>query len=194
MNFVLHLWCKGLLTGSFDEFNLAATSESIPDKYSPWNPDNDSIEDALFPSLGSDLCNQPLFSEYEPDLSESTPSNHSNLNHHLTNFPANLACPQDSRPVAVANPLSRQQDINDNPANSAEIVGNKYSQVQRKKKRCKNPRYSEWQKEKTGYPYISCPYIFWLGKIAVTRWLTTDDWWINSSWVHIKHLLPALGS
>ena len=145
------------VTGSFDEFNLAATSESIPDEYSPWNPDNDSIEDALFPSLGSDLCNQPLFSEYEPDLSESTPSNHSNLNHHLTNFPANLACPQDSRPVAVANPLSLQQDINDNPANSAEIVGNKYSPVQRKKKRCKNPRYSEWQKAQKKFRYQNDP-------------------------------------
>ena len=131
--------------GSFDEFNLAVTSEVIPDEYTPWSPDEQSIEDTLFPLLGSVLCDQPLFSGYEPDLSEPTPSNHLNLNHHLTSLPANLACPQDSRPVA-ANPLNLQQDINHNPANSAEIAGDKHSQVEPKKKRCKNPGYSEWQK------------------------------------------------
>lgn len=141
---------------SFDEFNLAVTSEVIPDEYSPWNPDEQSIEDALFPLLGSVLCDQPLFSEYEPDLSEPTPSNHLNSNHHLTNLPANLACPQDSRPVA-ANPPNLQQDINHNPANSAEVVGDKYSQVEPKKKRCKNPGYSAWQNAQKKLRYQNDP-------------------------------------
>lgn len=128
---------------NFDEFNLAFTSESSPDEYTPWNPDTESIEDELFPLLGSYLCDQPLFSEYEPDLSEPTPSNHMNLNLHLTNLPANLACPQNSRSVAVAYPLNPEQVTNANPANSAEIVGDKCSQVEQKKNRCKNSGYSK---------------------------------------------------
>lgn len=142
---------------SFDEFNLSVTSESIHDEYSPRNPDKESIEDALFPSLGSDLCDQPLFSGHEPDLSEPTPSIHLNLNHHLTNLPANLNCPQDSRPVAVANPLNLQQGTNDNPANSTEIVGDKYSQVEHKKKCCKNPVYSELEKARKKLRYQNDP-------------------------------------
>ena len=142
---------------SFDEFNLSVTSESIHDEYSPRNPDKESIEDALFPSLGSDLCDQPLFSGHEPDLSEPTPSIHLNLNHHLTNLPANLSCPQDSRPVAVANPLNLQQGTNDNPANSTEIVGDKYSQVEHKKKCCKNPVYSELEKARKKLRYHNDP-------------------------------------
>ena len=128
---------------SFDEFNLAFTSESSPDEYKPWNPDTESIEDELFPLLGSYLCDQPLFSEYEPDLSEPTPSNHLNLNHHSTNLPANLACPQNSQPVAVAYPLNLQQVTNDNPANSAEIVVDECTQVEHKKNRCKESSCSE---------------------------------------------------
>ncbi len=146
-----------MIPDSFDEFNLSDTSESIHDEYSPWNPDKESIENALFPSLGSDLCDQPLFSGHEPDLSEPKPSIHLNLNHHLTSIPANLNCPQDSRPIAVANPLNLQQGTNDNHANSAEIVGDKYSQVEHKKKRCKNPVYSEWEKARKKFRYQNDP-------------------------------------
>ena len=123
------------VSSSFDELVLTVIPESILDKHVPWNPDKESVYGSIAPIIGSNLCNQSLFSGSKPDISEPTSANRLNPDHHLTNFPAELVNPQDSRPVALANPLNLQQVTNDNPANSVEIVDDKSSQVERRNKR-----------------------------------------------------------
>ena len=126
---------------SFDESDLSVISGSICDQYVTYNPDKKSGEER-FPRPGNSLSSQSHLSDNEPDLSKLTPSNRLNLNHDLTNLPAELACPQDSRPVAVVNPLNLQQTNSDNPVNSTIIVTDKSSQAERRKKR-KNERKKE---------------------------------------------------
>ena len=119
---------------SFDESDLTVISGSIHDEYVACNPDKELV-DELFPILGNSLCSQSYLSENEPDLSEQTPSKILNLNHRLTDLPAELAYPQDSRPAAVVNPLNLQQANSDNPVNSTIIVAGKSSQAKRRKER-----------------------------------------------------------
>ena len=147
---------------SFDESDPTVISESIHDEYLPWNPDKESIDDELFPTLGNYLCNQSCLSENEPDIREPTPSNRLNLNHHLTNLPAELAYPQDSRPVAVVNPLKLQQATSESPVNSAKIVTDKSSRAERnresEKQRYRNdPAYAERKKERQKQRYRNDP-------------------------------------
>ena len=119
---------------SFDELGLAIIPKSILDEYVPWKSDNESVDDAPFPALSNGL----------------------NLDHHVTNPPADIANPQDSRPVEVINPLNMQQATSDNPANSAEIVDDKHSQLERKRERQrerqrelrKNPAYAERERKR----------------------------------------------
>ena len=120
------------------------------------------------PDSSSYICNQSCFLGNEPDIMETTQTGRLNPDHHLTYLPAELATPQDSRPVAVVNPLSLQQATRENSANSAEIIGDKSSAVERKRKhardrimeRRKNPAYAErarargrsvHHKKKSGY-------------------------------------------
>ena len=123
---------------SFDASDLSVISGSICGQYVTYNPDKKSGKER-FPIPGNSLSSQPHLSENEPDLSKLTPSNR--LNHDLTNLPAELACPQDSRPVAVVNPPNLQQTNSDNPVNST-IVTDKSSQAERRRKR-KNERKKE---------------------------------------------------
>ena len=119
---------------SFDELDLAVIPKSILDEYVPWNSDNEFVDDVPFPALVNGL----------------------NLDHRLTNLPANIANPQDSRPVEVINPLNMQQATSDNPANSAEIVDDKPSQLERKRERQRerqrvlrnNPAYAKRERER----------------------------------------------
>ena len=102
--------------------------------------------------LGNSLCSQSYLSENEPDLSEQTPSDRLNLNHHLTILPAELTYPQDSRPAAVVNPPNLQQANSDNPVHSTIIVADKSSQAERRKERHSNryqndPAYAKRLKE-----------------------------------------------
>ena len=119
---------------SFDELDLTVIPESMFDEDIPRNSDNESVDDTLFPTLCSDLFNQSCFSGNVPDIREPTPANGLNLDHRVTNLTAELTNPQNSRSVAVIYPLNLQQATSDNPANSAEIVDDKSSQVERKKK------------------------------------------------------------
>ena len=119
----------------FDKSDLAVIPQSFLDEYVPWNSGNESVDHALLTSLSSCLCNQSCFSGNELDIREPTLTNRLNPEHHLTNLPTGLANPQDSRSVAVINQLNLQQATSDNPANSAEIVDDKSSQVERKKER-----------------------------------------------------------
>ena len=133
---------------SFDESDLTVIPESIHDEYTPCNSDNESVDDEQFPILSSYPRNQSCFSEIEPDIRESTSANRINLDNHLTNLPAELAYPQDSRPVAVVNPLSLQEATSDNPVKSAKIVADKSLQAKRKRERYQNdPAYAKRKKE-----------------------------------------------
>ena len=134
---------------SFDASDLTFIPESTLDEYLPRNPDEESIDDELFPILSSYLWNQSLFSGNEPDIREPTPANRLNPDHHLTDLTAELASPRVSRPFAVVNPLNLEQGTNDNPANSAEIVDDKSSQVERRRKRYRNyPAHVERERER----------------------------------------------
>lgn len=123
----------------FDKSDLAVIPQSFLDEYVPWNSGNESVDHALLTSSSSYLCNQSCFSGNELDIREPTPAYRLNPEHHLTNLPTGLASPQDSGSVAVINPLNLQQATSDNPANSAEIVDDKSSQVEQKKE-CRRER------------------------------------------------------
>ena len=133
---------------SFDKFDLAVISELIRDEENvPWNPDTESVDEP-FPTLSSYLFNQSCFSENEPDISQPTPANRLNLNHHVTNLPAELAYPHDLRQVAVVDSLNLQQATSSSSMNSANIVADKSSQAQRRRKRRRNPAYAQRQRER----------------------------------------------
>ena len=149
----------------FDESDLTVISGSIRDKYVTCNPDKESLEEQC-PIPGSSLCSQPYLAENEPDLSEQTPSNRLNLNHHLTNLPAKLAYPRDSRPVAVVNPLNLQEANSDNPVNSTIIVADKPSQAERRRERKRqyereryrnDPAFAERRRERRRERYRNDP-------------------------------------
>ena len=145
---------------SFDESDFTDILDSIHDKYVTFIPDEESIAE-LFPMLGNSLCSQPYLSENEPDLSEQTPSKRLNLNHHLTNLPAELTDLQDSRPAAIVNPLILQQANSDNPVNST-IVADKSSQAkgsnERQRKRYQNdPAFAKQLKERQRKRYRNDP-------------------------------------
>ena len=117
---------------------------AILDEYVPWSSGNEPVDDASLSISSSSLCNRSCFSENEPDIREPSLANLLNLNHHLTNLPVELAYQQDSRPVAVVNPLNLQQATSDNPVKSAKIVADKSSQAERKRERYRNdPAYAE---------------------------------------------------
>ena len=138
-----------VVPNSFDASDHTVIPESTLDEYAPWKPDKESVDGELFPILGSYLCNQSLFSGNEPDIWEPTPENRLNPDHYLTDLTAELANPRFSRPFAVVNPLNLEQVTNDNPANSAEIVDDKSSQVKRRRKRYWNdPTYAERERER----------------------------------------------
>ena len=120
------------------EFQVAPLAQPVPDggdnleipapfldDFVPWSPDKESVCDALFPILGSHPCNQSLLLGNEPDIREPTPTNRLNLDNRLINLPEEFSNPQDSRPVAVADPLNRRQATSDNPANSVKIFDRK---------------------------------------------------------------------
>ena len=144
---------------SFDESDLSVILESICGQYVTRDPDKEFV-DEVFPVSGSSLCSQSYLSESEPDLSEQTPSNRLNPNHDLTTLPADIANPQDSRPVTVANPLSLQQATSDNPVNSTKIFADKSPQAERKRKRYQNnPAFAQRLKEYQRKRYRNDPAI-----------------------------------
>ena len=147
---------------SFNKLNHTVISELIrDDKNVPWNPDTESVDEPL-PVFSSYLFNQSCFSEYEPDISRPTPANHLNLNHHLTDLPAELAYPQDSRQVAVVESPNLLQATDGRPMNSTKIVANKSSRAEPHRERYQNnPAFAERRKKlcregktggKTGHP------------------------------------------
>lgn len=140
----------------FDKFDLTVIPQSFLDELVPWNSGNVSVDDAPLTTSSSYLYNQSCFSGNDSETGEPTPANRFNPDHHLANLPTELANPQDSRSVAVINPLNLQQASNDNPANSAEIVGDTFSQAKRRKERqrelhreyYKNPAFVEREKQR----------------------------------------------
>ena len=118
-------------------------------------PENsvESVDDAP-PIISSSYHRvQSPLSGNEPGIRGPTPANRLNSDHHLTNLPAELANPQDSRPVAVAKPLNLQQATSDNPVNSTKIVADKSSQAKRRRdirrQRYRNdPVYAERERER----------------------------------------------
>ena len=133
------------VSNSVDELDLTVTPESILDKYVPCNSDKECVDDALFPILDSYLFNQSPFSGNESGIREPTLANLLNPDHHVTGLPPELANPEDSRPFDVVNALNLQQVTNDNPANSTEILDDKSSQIERRKK-CRRERQRERRK------------------------------------------------
>ena len=140
----------------FDKSGLTVIPRPSLYEFVPWNSGNISVVDALLAASSSYPYKQSCSSRSEPDTGELTPVNRFNPDHHLTNLPTELANPQDSRSVAVINPPNLQQAANDNPANSAEIVGDKSSQVKRRKERQrelhkeyrKNPAFVERERQR----------------------------------------------
>ena len=132
----------------FDKFDLAVISEFIRDEENvPWNPDTESVDEP-FPTLSSYLFDQSCFSENEPDISQPTPANRLNLNHHVTNLPAELAYPHDLRQVAVVGSLNLQQATSSSSMNSANIGASKSSRTKRRRERRRNPAYAQRQRER----------------------------------------------
>ena len=139
-------------SGILDESDFTLISSLIRDEYVTCNP-NEEFVDEVFPVLESALCSQSYLLENEPDLSGQTPLNRLNLNHDLTNLPAVIANPQDSRPVPIANPLNLQQATGDNPVNSTKIFADKSPQAERQRKRYQNDpafakRLNEYQRKR----------------------------------------------
>ena len=98
-------------------------------------------------------CVQSSLSGNEPGIRDQIPANRLNSDHQLTNLPAKLANPQDSRPVAVANPPNLQQAKSGNPVNATKIVADKSSQAKcrnnRRRQRYRNdPVYAERERER----------------------------------------------
>ena len=155
---------ESLMQASSDGFegsDFTVISGSIRGKYVTSNPDKESVEEQ-FPIQGNSLCSQSYLSENEPDLSEQTPSNRLNLNHHLTNPPAELANPQDSRSTAVVNPLNLQQANSDNPVSSTISVAVKPSQAERRRERLRkryqnDPAFAERQRVRHRERYRNNP-------------------------------------
>ena len=120
---------------SFDNLDLTVISEFIRDEESgPRSPDRESVDEP-FPTLSRYLFNQSCLSDNEPDISQPTPANRLNLNHHLTNLPAELAYPQDSGQVAVVDSLNLLQATSNSSMNSANIVADRSSRAERKRER-----------------------------------------------------------
>ena len=138
------------VSDNFDELDLPVNPESFPDKCVPWNSDDGPVDDGLLSEPSSYLFYQSFFLGRKPDIGEPAPSSHLNPDYHLTNLPAELANPQDSRPVAVASSLNLQQSKNDKPASSSEIVDDKSLQVEHERELDRNnPAYAEYQRERS---------------------------------------------
>ena len=134
------------------EFRVASLTQDVPDsfdEYVPWKPDKESDDDELFPALSSYLCHQSLFSWNEPDIREPTSANRLSPDHRLSTIPTELANPQDSRPVAVVEPLNLQQATSDNPVTSAENAADKTPQTKRKSKNRNDLRRERYQNDPT---------------------------------------------
>ena len=133
---------------SFDISDLPVLSQLIRDEENvSWSPDTESVDEP-FPTLSRYLFNQSCFSDNEPDISQPTPANRLNLNHQVTNPPAELAYPHDLRQIAVVDSLNLQQSISDSSMNSANIAANKSSQAERQRERRKNPAYVKRQRDR----------------------------------------------
>ena len=120
-------------------------------KYVPENSVQ-SIDDTSLIASGSCHCAQSSLSGREPGIRDPTPVNRLNSDHHLTNLPAEVTKPQDSRPVAVANPSNLQQATSKNPVNSTKIVADKSLQDKRRRDRRRqryqnDPVYAERARE-----------------------------------------------
>ena len=131
-----------------DELDFPVISQSIFDECVSYHSDNESVVDELQSMLSSYPFNQACLSGNETEIREPTAVNLSNPDDHLTHLPAELSNPQDSRPVAAVNPLNLQQAASDNSTNSAEIVGDKSSQVERQRERRKDPAYAKLKIER----------------------------------------------
>ena len=112
-----------------------------------------SVDDASLILSNSYHCVQSSLSGNEPGISDPTPANRSNSQHQLTNLPAELANPQDSRPVAVANLPNLQQTASGNPGKSTKIITDKSLQAKGKRdhrrQRYRNdPVYAEHERER----------------------------------------------
>ena len=138
-------------SNGFNVSDIPNTPESSTNQHVPENYVS-SVDDELPVISSSYHCVQPCFSAIEPDIRKPTLANRLNSHHHLTNLPAELANPQDSQPVAVADPLNLQQATSDNPVNSTKIVADKSSQAERRRERRRqryrnNPVVAERQRE-----------------------------------------------
>ena len=148
-----------------NEFRVASLSPAFPDGVDESDltgmPQSIIIGDAPLTILDSYPDNQSCSSGNELEITEKAPANRFNPDHHLTPPPAEPANPQDSQPVAVINPLNLPQPASDNPANSAEIVDDKSSLLEQKKRRNreyqrmlrKNPDYAERERIRRNTPH-----------------------------------------
>ena len=117
------------------EFRVASLTQDVPNSSNNYvlrKPDEESVDDEIFPILSSYLFDQSPFSRNETDIGESTSANDLSRDHLLANIPAELANPQGSRPVAVVESLNLQLATCDYPVTSAEIAVDKSSQAERK--------------------------------------------------------------
>ena len=110
----------------------------IPTSYIVGQVPENSVEsvDGVSPITSSSYhCVQSSLSGNKPGIRGPTPANRLNSDDHLTNLPAELANPQDSQPVAVANLPNLQQATSGNPVNSKKIITDKSSQAKRQRDR-----------------------------------------------------------
>ena len=132
----------------FDVSDIPNIPESSIYRYFPENY-AESIDHELSVISSSYHCDQPCLSAIEPGIRKPTLANRLNSDHHSTHLPAELANPQDSRPVAVASPLNLQQSTGYNPVISTKIHADQSSQAEHRRKRQreyqrklrKNPAY-----------------------------------------------------
>ncbi|WBA79758.1 hypothetical protein [Endozoicomonas sp. GU-1] len=124
---------------NFDSENACGTGipeipQSILDEYVPYQPNDESVKNALL--LTPSTIFQEQISWDELEIREQTTANHTSSGLQLTNLPAGIHSSKDLRPVAVVNPLCMHQATSDNQTTRAEVnVDDRSSLAERKRER-----------------------------------------------------------
>uniref|UniRef100_UPI0011AF5E95 hypothetical protein n=1 Tax=Endozoicomonas acroporae TaxID=1701104 RepID=UPI0011AF5E95 len=135
---------------NFDSENSSGTGlqeipQSILDKFVPYHPDYEAVNDALLLTSVTPL--QQLISWDELEIREQTTANHTSSGLH--NVSAGTHSSQDLRPVTVVNPLYMHQATSDNQTTQAEVnVEGSSSLAERKRELRKDPAYAERKRER----------------------------------------------
>ncbi|MGI2030147.1 hypothetical protein ACRQ5F_22980, partial [Endozoicomonas acroporae] len=119
--------------------------QSILDEYVPYQPNDESVKNALPLTPSTPFREQISWDELE--IREQTTANHTSAGLQLTNLPAGIHSSQDLRPVAVVNPLCMQQATSDNQTTRAEVNVDGSSALAERKRERQRVRERERRRE-----------------------------------------------